>query len=183
MNRKPEKPGKVSETLNVTDTTLRNYVKHFKKFLSPDATKRTGKRFSPEDVETLKTAKGLLDEGWTYEQVQERLESQPVTGEVIDESQPETEPQPDTSQEEPTPDEIPSAIQSIEFFSQVIEQLTDEHKTALTAKDNHIEELKTDKERLIQEKEQERLEKEKTQRQLNYERLPFYRQWFTEPPE
>ena len=166
MNRKPLTPGEISETLNVSDTSVRNYVKHFQKFLSADATRRTRKRFSPEDVEVLKTAKRLLDEGFTYEQVTERLDSQPVTGEVIDDFQtePDTEPEPETIEDEPI-----SAIQSMEFFSQVIEQLTEEHKTALQAKNEHIDELKADKDRL--------------QRQLNYERLPFFRKWFTEPPE
>jgi len=175
MNAIGKTPGEVSQTLDVTGTTLRNYVKQFSPFLSPDATRKTRKRFSPEDIQTLQTAKSFLDAGLTYEQVQERLENQAVTGEVLENFQPETEPQPEPSPEDFQPEDI-TAIQTREFYERFF-------KPALDAKDETINELKSDKERLIQEKEQERLEKEKAQRQLNYERQPWFRKWFTEPPE
>ena len=175
MNEIGKTPGEVSQTLGVTTATLRNYVKKFGQFLSPDATRETSKRFSPDDIETLKTARSFLHAGMTYKWVQEHLENQAVTGEVLEDFQPETDPQPEPSSEDFQPNDI-SAIQTREFYERFF-------KPALDAKDETISELKTDKERLIQEKEQERLEKEKAQRQLNYKNLPFYRQWFSEPPE
>ena len=95
----------------------------------------------------------------TYSQVQERLETQPLEGEVIDEQQP--EPQPEPSSEDFQPGDI-SAIQTREFYERFF-------KPALDAKDETISGLKTDKERL--------------QRQLNYANLPWFRKWFSEPPE
>lgn len=161
MNEIGKAPGEVSKTLDVTGTTLRNYVKQFSQHLSPDATRKTRKRFSPKDIKTLKTAKSFLDAGLTYSQVSERLESQAVTGEVLEDFQPETDPQPEPSSEDFQPNDI-SAIQTREFYERFF-------KPALDAKDETIHELRSDKERL--------------QRQLNYERQPWFRKWFTEPPE
>ncbi|GAH82812.1 unnamed protein product, partial [marine sediment metagenome] len=80
----------------------------------------------------------------------------PFTGDVFeDEIPPEPQPQ--------------AAIQSIDFFSQVIDQLTAEHQTALTAKDAHIVTL---------EKNQDRL-----QREISWFRLPWYKKLFRDPPE
>jgi DNA-binding transcriptional MerR regulator len=156
--------GELSQTLGVTTATLRNYVSKFGQFLSPDATRKTRKRFSPEDVQTLLIAKSLLDDGLTYDQVSDQLQAQPLTGEVIDDLPPETQPE-----DIPPADEIPSAIQSIEFFSQVIENLSAEHKNALTAKDEMIGELRQDKTR--------------QQREISWLRLPWYRKLFNDPPE
>ena len=161
MNEIGKAPGEVSKTLDVTGATLRNYTKQFTQFLSPGATTKTRKRFNPEDIETLKTAKSLLNAGLTYGQVWQRLNEQPLTGDVIDESQPEPEPQPEPSSEDFQPNDI-SAIQTREFYERFF-------KPALDAKDETISELKTDKERL--------------QRQLNFQRLPWFRKWFNEPPE
>ena len=157
MNEIGQTPGEVSKTLDVTGATLRNYVKQFKPFLSENATKKTRKRFSPEDIQILKTAKSFLDAGLTYEQVSERLETLPALGEVIDEPEPETIFEDIPPAEEPT-----TAIQTREFYEQFF-------LPALDAKNETIQELKSDKERL--------------QRQLNYERLPFFRKWFSKPPE
>ena len=156
--------GEISKTLGITTATLRNYVKHFGQHLSPDAARKTRKRFTADDLQTLKVAKTLLDDGLTYDQVSEQLEILRAQCEVIDDFQPENQPE-DIPQEE----ETPSAIQSIEFFSQIIDQLTEEHKTALQAKDSHIESL---------EKNQDRLQKE-----ISWLRLPWYKKLFRDPPE
>ena len=161
MNEIGKTPGEVSKTLGVTGATLRNYTKQFTQFLSPDATTRTRKRFNPEDIETLRTAKSLLNAGLTYGQVWQRLETQPLEGEVLEDFQPKPEPQPEPSSEDFQPNDI-SAIQTREFYERFF-------KPALDAKDETITELKTDKERL--------------QRQLNYANLPWFRKWFSEPPE
>lgn len=156
--------GELSKTLGITTATIRNYVSKFGQFLSPDATRKTRKRFSPEDVQILMAAKSLLNDGLTYDQVVNQLENQPLEGEVIDDLPPETQPE-----DIPAADEIPSAIQSIEFFSQVIDQLTEQHKSVISAKDETITGLKKDKDRL--------------QMEISWLRLPWYKKLFRDPPE
>lgn len=147
-------PGQLSKSLDITTATLRNYVKHFGQFLSPDAQRKSRKRFNPDDVQTLRYAKSLLDDGLTYAETLDQLESQPLEGEVLDDLPP---------IDLPPATEIPSsAIQTKEFYDQFF-------KPALDAKDETISELKEDKDRL--------------QRQLNYERLPWFRRVFRDPPE
>ena len=161
MNAIGKTPGEVSKPLLRRTPGLGSTTTKFGQFLSPGATTKTRKRFSPEDIRTLKTAKSLLDAGLTYSQVQERLENQTLTGEVLEDFQPGTEPQPEPSPEDFQPGDI-SAIQTREFYERFF-------KPALDAKDETITELKTDKERL--------------QRQLNYERLPWFKKWFSDAPE
>jgi len=167
MNEIGKTPGEVSKTLDVTGATLRNYVKNFALFLSPDATRKTRKRFSPEDVDTLLTAKSLLNTGLTYGQVSERLETQPLEGEVIDETSPAGSGS--TFEDIPPAEEQTTAIELLDWFENVLERQKEQHQTALDIQTQHIESLKSDKERI--------------QRQLNFERLPWWRKWRTEPPD
>jgi DNA-binding transcriptional MerR regulator len=152
-NRKT--PGELSQTLGVTTATLRNYVSHFGEFLSPEATRKTRKRFTPEDAQTLQAAKSLLDDGLTYDQAAAQLQTQPLTGEVIEDFQ--TGPEP-----EPANDLPPSAMQTREFYEQFF-------KPALDAKDETISELKQDKDRL--------------QHEIAWLRLPWWKRAFRDPPE
>lgn len=151
-------PGQLSKMLDVTGATLRNYVKHFGQYLSDDAQKKTRKRFNPDDVQTLRYAKSLLDDGYTYDEAVTKLETQPLEGEVLDDLPPFE----DESQDAPPADEIPSAIQTREFYEQFF-------KPALDAKDQTINLLEQDKNRL--------------QRELTFLRLPWYRKLFRDPPK
>jgi DNA-binding transcriptional MerR regulator len=152
-----KRPGEVSQTLNVTGATLRNYVKAFGAFLSPEATAKTRKRYSDEDVSTLIYAKSFLDDGLTYDQVITRLDERPMTGEVLQgegwEAHP-VEPEP----EEPTPEEEPDRQL---VAQEIIKMLVD-------AKDETIDQLKDDKKQL--------------QKEIAYLRLPWYQKPFTRQP-
>ena len=153
-----KRPGEVSQTLNVTGATLRNYVKAFGVFLSPEATAKTRKRYSDEDVSTLIYAKSFLDDGLTYDQVITRLDDRPMTGEILQgegwEARP-VEPEP----EEPAPEEPEQDRQlaPIEFIKLIVD-----------AKDQTIDQLQEDKKQL--------------QRELSWLRLPWYQRLFTRPP-
>ena len=160
-----KRPGEVSQTLNVTGATLRNYVKAFGAFLSPEATAKTRKRYSDEDVSTLIYAKSFLDDGFTYDQVITRLDERPMTGEVLQgegwEARP-IEPEP----EEPTPEEPEQDRQlaTLEYIKIIVDQTQETVK----AKDQTIDQLTEDKKQLQQE--------------LSWLRLPWYQRLFTRPP-
>ena len=151
-----KRPGEVSQTLNVTGATLRNYVKAFGAFLSPEATAKTRKRYSDEDVSTLIYAKSFLDDGLTYDQVITRLDERPMTGEVLQgegwEARP-IEPEP----EEPTPEEPNRQLATLEYIKIIVD-----------AKDQTIDQLQDDKKQL--------------QKENAYLRLPWYQRLFTRPP-
>lgn len=85
-------PAEIRETLGVTDTTIRNYVKRFGRFLSPDATRKTQKRFNENDIKVLRIAKGYLDQKYTYEQTINLLESQDFD-DILDQPLPKPEPE------------------------------------------------------------------------------------------
>ena len=127
MNENSLTPKEIRESLDVVDATIRNYVKHFGQFLSPDATRKTRKRFSPTDVQILQIAKSYLEEGYTYDQTANLLETQPLDDIQI------------TKVEKPTQEET-TAIQPKEFYEQF--------KIALAAKDQTIEILLSENERL-----------------------------------
>ncbi|HIC89726.1 MAG TPA: MerR family transcriptional regulator [Anaerolineae bacterium] len=75
------RPQDVAARLGVSTSTLRRWSQRFAQFLSPDAGdpelsphgEPTHRRYTDEDVATLVTIKGLLSEGFTYEQVERRL--------------------------------------------------------------------------------------------------------------
>ena len=161
MNDIPKRPGEIAKTLNVTTATLRNYAKKFAPFLSKDATGETNRRYTPEDVETLKLASSLLRDGLTYEQVRSQLQERPVTGEVIEDETTGPEPPEDTPPEDTEPEPAVS-MQTLEFFEKFVQP-------ALSAKDETIEILQRDKERLL--------------RENAWLRLPWYRRLFTKPPD
>ena len=153
MNEEPKKPGEIAKTLDVSTVTIRNYVREFSQFLSPSATAKTNRKFTPEDVRTLTLATSLLRDGSTYDEVRQQLtERLPLEGDVFEGKEPE-----ETYQE-------PSAIQPLEFFQAFVDQLSAEHQATITAKDETIETLKEDKERL--------------QAEVDWLRLPWYKKLF-----
>ncbi len=62
----------VTEMLDVAPGTLRRWIQRFADYLDT-ATARRDSRFSARDVETLSIVRGLLAEGLSFEQVEERL--------------------------------------------------------------------------------------------------------------
>jgi DNA-binding transcriptional MerR regulator len=73
-------PGDVARELDISTSTLRRWAKEFHSYLSrmagrPDSAGAVGthRRYTDEDVELLRRAKGLLDQGLTYDQVIRRL--------------------------------------------------------------------------------------------------------------
>ncbi len=75
------RPAEVAARLGVSTSTLRRWSQRFSEFLSPDAgepassTDADGihRRYTDEDLTTLLMIKGLLAEGFTYQQVERRL--------------------------------------------------------------------------------------------------------------
>lgn len=64
----------VTELLDVAPGTLRRWVQRFGSFLETGGVESSS-RFSPSDVETLSIVRGLLAEGNTYEQIDQRLQA------------------------------------------------------------------------------------------------------------
>jgi len=73
------RPSEVAARLDISVSTLRRWSEHFAPFLSSAASPSSDeddskhRRYSDEDLATLITVKGLLSEGYTYEQVRRRL--------------------------------------------------------------------------------------------------------------
>ena len=180
MTNTMKRPGQVAEKLKVSGMTLRNYVKAFEPFLSDYATRPTGRRFTAEDVQTLKHASSLLREGLTYNDVRNQLDQEKTTGVILEDeyTEPEPEPEPETEPETPPTEDNQrsSSIQTIDFFTNVVEHLKEEHATTTKAQDEFIQELKTDKAEL-------KADNEYKDQLINYERQPFFRKWFTPQPE
>ena len=151
-------PKTVSEILGIPPSSLRRYCSAWSQYLSESA-QTTGKKrqFTQEDIDALRIIRDLVGKKSHAEIVAALQEPEPLTGEVFEDFQPDQEP------------EQPSAIQSIEFFSQVIDQMADQHKSVIMAKDETITGLKKDKDRL--------------QNELSWHRLAWYRRIFKNPPE
>ena len=79
--QKTRRSAEVAARLGVSTSTLRRWTQRFSEFLSPEAVEpsRSGDadgdqgRYTDEDLATLLTIKGLLAEGFTYQQVERRL--------------------------------------------------------------------------------------------------------------
>lgn len=69
------RPAEVARQLGVSTATLRRWSRHFAPFLGPESQSNSGRhrRYTTDDVATLRQVKGLLDKGWTYEQVAVQL--------------------------------------------------------------------------------------------------------------
>ena len=108
-------PKQASETLEIPPSTLRRYRLEWAAYLSvPDKSRR----LTQADLDTLGIIRDHIGKKSRGE-IEAILQGTPLI------------------------DEQPGgAIQSVDFFSQVMEQLTEEHKTALQAKDDHISDLR-----------------------------------------
>jgi DNA-binding transcriptional MerR regulator len=75
------RPAEVAARLGVSTSTLRRWSQRFSEHLSPDAGEPANavdadgshRRYTDEDLTTLLTVKGLLSEGFSYQQVERRL--------------------------------------------------------------------------------------------------------------
>ena len=146
--------GDVANRLDVTPATVRNWVKLFgDEYLSGQAKKKTGKRFTPADVATLREIQRLLQDGLRYEDIPHQLQPLPeiVTGDTFEgaDQQPFDIPDPTVDRE--------NAIQPLEFFTDFIDKMTAQHDREIQAKDALIDELKDDKTRLQDEVDRLRL--------------------------
>lgn len=133
--------GETARFFNVTTVTIRNWVSLLgETYLSPSATRKTGKRFSNSDVTTLKKLRTLLEEGSTYDQVLDLL---PTTPEIVEET---TEEPALQSAEQPG-----SAIQTLDIlekFQALMKLQQQQNQETINAMGSHIETLKEENLRL-----------------------------------
>ena len=146
--------GEVAKQLDVTTATVRNWIKLFgDEYLSDQANKKNGKRFTPSDVATLGEIQRLLHDGLRYEDIPHQLQPIPeiMTNDTFEgaNQQPFDVPDPTVARE--------NAIQPLEFFTDFIDKMTDQHQREIQAKDALIDELKDDKTRLQNEVDRLRL--------------------------
>ena len=119
-------PKQAAEILEIPPSTLRRYRSKWADHLSAPDEKR---RFTDEDIDTLRVIRDLTNQRKPQADIIVALQ-EPIEPFIFEDFQPAPEP------------EQSSAIQSLEFFSQVIDQLTGEHKTAILAQSDHIEDLR-----------------------------------------
>lgn len=133
-----QKIGEIARLFKVSTVTIRNWVNLLgTQYLSPDATRHTGKRFTPGDVSTLRKFHSLLVEGATWNDAISQLPTMPEIVENTTEEQPQG-----TSQ---------TAIQTLEVlerFQALLKLQHEQHQETLKAKDETIEILKGENLRL-----------------------------------
>ena len=121
-------PKEAQQILGFPASTVRRYRQIYANLLSvPDKSRR----LTQDDIETLRHIRELSDRRFTTEEIEqiildppEQVESEAFDGEI--------------------PGEIPSAIQPVEFFNQVIDQLTDQHKEHINDLRREIDQLRAD---------------------------------------
>lgn len=92
------RPAEVAERLGISAATLRRWSSRFGEFLELGEGGQDGgthRRYSVADVATLARVQQLLEQGWTYEQVADRLSQGPVDSapsEALAASAPDSEP-------------------------------------------------------------------------------------------
>ena len=136
----------VAKQLGVTPNTIRTYLKHFSIFLSPSALRKTQKRFTQRDIHILGLVYNHLREGLTYDQVPPLL---PSPAEVVDIPEEPQEPPGQTT-----------ALQPTEYLDQlmaILEQQRETYQETIGAKDETIQVLRSENERLRDELERSRL--------------------------
>lgn len=75
------RPSEVANALGISGATLRRWSSRFSAFLDqPTEETVSHRRYSQGDLETLGQIKTLLDEGWTYEQVDRQLAEKQASG-------------------------------------------------------------------------------------------------------
>ena len=135
------KIGDVATDLDVSLQTVRNWLKLGDEYFSESATRPTGKRFTPSDIQQLQTIKSLLADGLTYEDIPTRLSPAPQVVEILDDHQ-----EPPTTNQDAT-----SALQTLELMQYINDMLEQQQKTynqTINAKDETIQVLKDEIERL-----------------------------------
>ena len=141
------KIGDVASSLGVSLQTIRNWLKVGGEFFSQNATKTTGKRFTPADIQQMQRIKSLLAEGLTFEDIPARL---PAAPQVVD----------DIPKEQPDQQEPSNALQPTEYLDQlmaILEQQRETYQETIGAKDETIQVLRSENERLRDELERSRL--------------------------
>lgn len=115
--------------LGVSPGTVRNYSREFTDHLSPLATPRLGepRRFAEDDLRVMATAKSLLGEGLTYEQVRGQLAQGVHLVEDLDLRLPPPEPEPTETALVP----MASVRLIVQPYMQQAEQLRKERDQAL----------------------------------------------------
>lgn len=142
--KKGQTIGEVSEILQVSTVTTRNYVNLLgTRFLSPDATRKTGKKFTPGDISTLKAFRSLLGEGFTWENALSQL---PTPPEIVENTPEETE-----EQAEETTTTAIQTLEVLERFQALLKMQAEQFTETVKAKDEHIETLKAENKRLQEE--------------------------------
>lgn len=70
------RPAEMADALGVSPATLRRWSQRFEPYLQARGVGADGshRRYTAGDLETLRTIKRLLEAGWTYEQVAQRLD-------------------------------------------------------------------------------------------------------------
>lgn len=117
-------PKEAQEILGFPASTVRRYRQIYANLLStPDKSRR----LTQDDIDTLARIRELSDRRFTTEEIEQIILEPPeqVETEAFD-------------------GEIPSAIQPVEFFNQVIDQLTDQHKEHINDLRREIAQLRAD---------------------------------------
>ncbi|NOX62112.1 MAG: MerR family transcriptional regulator [Chloroflexi bacterium] len=73
MNASGRTPGEVARELGVSGATLRRWARRFSNWLSPSARRPRQRQYTDADIVIFRAIKGMLQEGLTYEEVEQRL--------------------------------------------------------------------------------------------------------------
>ena len=145
------KIGDVAANLGVSLQTVRNWLKIGDEFFSENATRSTGKRFTPGDIQQLQRIQSLIADGLIYEDIPAKLKPSPQVVEVIEEA----------PQEPPgTPRNGANSIQTLDLMESIerlLEHQRETYQETISAKDETIEVLKDENERLRRERDRARL--------------------------
>jgi len=162
----------VSEQLGVSSQTVRNYLKLGPEYFSERATHPSRKRFTAEDVVTLRVIRDHLANGLTYDDIPDRLT--PAAPRVIDHGQTigREDHEPDPEPDQPTKrDQQQTTDLAIQY-----EPIIAAQQQTIMSKNEFIEELKTDKDRLQREVDQ-------LKEDLDRSKRPWWSRLFGNSPE
>ena len=129
--------GEIARILDTTTATIRNRIKKFGPYLSPSARKRTGKRFTRQDLETLRTIQGYIEGGLSLDEIPEHLTLTPEIVHGQDEI-------PTFEDWQPTNESAISLPQVMDFVQQALDNQADQHQREIDALNRLIEKLETD---------------------------------------
>jgi len=140
-------PKQVQEMLTLPPSTLRRYASLYKDFLSQEA-RQPRRNYTEQDINVIAHIKDLSAKRLTVEEIHEQLQTVILFGDddiTNDQAKP-VEDQPRPRQERQP--ENTRAIQPVEFFQNMIAELTAQHEQTLAAKDQHIDYLESEIKRL-----------------------------------